>query len=99
MSDGNNYIGNLSSIVKTISMLIAGAIIGLLANYGLKLGVDTATLSEVIGAIIFLGLAYIDMKYPNTIIRGKTTTTPDNTIEEEDLLLNEEYEFGDDDGC
>ena len=92
MSDGNNYIGNLSSIVKTISMLIAGAIIGLLANYGLKLGVDTATLSEVIGAIIFLGLAYIDMKYPNTMIRGKTTTTPDNTIKEEDLLLNEEYE-------
>ena len=97
MSDENNYIGNISSIVKTISMLIAGAIIGLLANYGLKLGVDTATLSEVIGAIIFLGLAYIDMKYPNTMIRGKTTTTTDPTPEEEDLLLNEEYEFGDED--
>ena len=84
MSDENNYIGNLSSIVKTISMLIAGAIIGLLANYGLKLGVDTATLSEVIGAIIFLGLAYVDMKYPNTMIRGKTPTQDEDLTGEED---------------
>lgn len=89
MSNETNYIGNLSSLVKTISMLIAGAIIGLLANYGLKLGVDTATLSEVIGAIIFLGLAYVDMKYPNTIIRGKNTTPEEDPIGEED----------DDDAC
>ena len=84
MSNETNYIGNLSSLVKTISMLIAGAIIGLLANYGLKLGVDTATLSEVIGAIIFLGLAYVDMKYPNTIIRGKIPTQDDDQVGEED---------------
>jgi hypothetical protein len=89
MSIESNYIGNLSSIVKTISMLIAGAIIGLLANYGLKLGVDTATLSEVIGAIIFLVLAYIDMKYPNTMIRGKTTEPP----------ITETPEDGEEDGC
>ena len=70
-------------------MLIAGAIIGLLANYGLKLGVDTATLSEVIGAIIFLGLAYVDMKYPNTMIRGKTITEEptDNQIYDVDPAL------------
>ena len=89
MSNNNEYIGNISSIVKTISMLIAGAIIGLLANYGLKLGVDTATLSEVIGAIIFLGLAYVDMKYTNTMIRGKTITEEptDNQIYDVDPAL------------
>ena len=81
----NEYIGNLSSLVKTVSMLISGAIIGLVANYGLKLGVDTATLSEVIGAFIFLALAYIDMKYPNTMIRGKTPTSQDEeTVGEDD---------------
>lgn len=83
-----NYIGNLSSIVKTISMLFAGAIIGLLPHHGLKLGVDTTTLSEVIGAIIFLALAYIDMKYPNTIIRGKTTPEEeDNQVYDVDPAL------------
>ena len=88
MSDMNSYIGNLSSLVKTISMLIAGAVIGVLVNFGLKLPIDTATLSGVIGSIIWLGISYIDMKYPNTIF-PKQTKTPTET---------EDY-VGEDDGC
>ena len=100
MENSNEFIGNASSLVKTISMLIAGAIIGYLANNGLNLGVPTETLSEVIGAIIFLAIAYIDMKYPNTMIRGKNTTSTKNNDDEdpEKLVLNDEYEC-DEDGC
>lgn len=82
MSDETNYIGNLSSLVKTISMLLAGAIIGLLVNIGLNLPIDNATLSATIGSIIWLGLAYIDMKYPNTIFPKKPTE--ENIVGEED---------------
>ena len=84
----NNYIGNLSSLVKTISMAIAGAVIGILVNFGLNLPIDTATLSGAIGTIIWLGISYIDMKYPNTIF-PKQTETPTET---------EDY-VGEDDGC
>ena len=88
MSEENNYIGNLSSLVKTISMLIAGAVIGLLVNFGLKLPIDTATLSAAIGSLIWLGLSYIDMKYPNTIFPQKTETPTDENID-----------VGEEDGC
>ena len=40
-----NYKGNLSTIIKWISMLIAGWTIGLLASKNLNLPVDAATLS------------------------------------------------------
>lgn len=63
----NNYTGNISTIVKWISMLIAGQVIGALAAQGLNLNVDATTLSEVIGAFIFLCIGYIDAKYPNTL--------------------------------
>lgn len=84
MSNENNYIGNLSSLVKTISMLIAGAVIGLLVNFGLNLPIDTATLSAAIGSIIWLGISYIDMKYPNTIFPKQNETPIDENVGEED---------------
>lgn len=62
-----NYTGNISTIIKLISMTIAGWFIGILASHGLELGVDTTTLSQVIGAIILLILGLIDAKYPNTL--------------------------------
>lgn len=61
-----NYTGNISTIVKWLSMIIAGKVIGTLAAHGLNLGVDATTLSECIGAIIFLGIGYIDARFPNT---------------------------------
>ena len=91
MSEENNYIGNLSSLVKTISMLIAGAVIGVLVNFGLNLSIDTATLSGVIGSIIWLGISYIDMRYPNTIFPQKTETPTEPEVEDLDV--------GEEDGC
>ena len=91
MSDMNSYIGNLSSLVKTISMLIAGAVIGVLLNFGLKLPIDTATLSGVIFSLLWLGLSYIDMRYPNTIFPKKTETPTEPEVEDLDV--------GEEDGC
>ena len=83
-------------------MTIAGWAIGTLTAHGLNLPVDTATLSQIISAIIFLFIGYIDAKYPNTFKFLHNTEDVDPTvINDEDLILNEEYEWlGDgDDGC
>lgn len=72
-------------------MTAAGWIIATLTAHGYHLGVDTATLASVIGAIIGLILAYIDAKYPNTLKILGNAPAPI----EEDLVLNGEYETGD----
>jgi len=88
-------IGNISTIVKWISMMVAGWFIGLLASNGLNFGVDAETLSAVIGAFIFLIIGYIDAKYPNTfkfLDNGQETV-----ITGEEPVLNDEYECDADD--
>lgn len=93
-----NYIGNISTIVKWISMYIAGWTIGTLAAYGMNLPIDSTVLSQVIFGFIMLGVGYIDAKFPNTF------KFLDNDIE--DIDPAGEYErddypmVGDDnDGC
>lgn len=71
MEKNTNYIGNLSTVVKYLSMCLAGVIIGTLANHGLHLPVDEQGFSEVIGAIIFLILAHIDATHPNTFFESE----------------------------
>lgn len=95
----DNIKGNLSTIIKWISMIIAGWAIGTLTAHGLNLPVDSTTLSQVISAFIFLGIGYIDAKYPNTFKFLHNQNMDPTVIEDEDLILNEEYEWlGDDDG-
>jgi len=84
-------IGNLSTVVKAISMLIAGQFLGLLAAQGFDFGVDAATLSQVIGAFIFLLLAYVDAKYPNCF-KFLGNAGEDFDLETEEIVLNDEYE-------
>ena len=90
-----NTIGNLSTIIKIISMWIAGWFIGLLISQGLNLPISEAQLSEVISAIIFLALGYVDAKYPNTFKFFGNEPAP---LETEEKVLNDEYEC-DEDGC
>ena len=89
-----NYIGNLSTIVKEISMLIAGWAIGTLAAHGLELGVDAATLAQMIGAFIFLIIGYIDANFPNTIKFLGNGVKP---VTGEETILNDEYVTGEED--
>ena len=101
----SNHIGNLSTIIKFVSMTLAGYLVGLLAAHNLDLGVDTATLSQLIGTLLFFILAYIDAKYPNTFsFLGNQEEVDMGTIlgyPTEETVLNDEYEVEEDaeDGC
>ena len=102
-----NYIGNLSTIVKFISMTLAGYLIGVAASKGLNLPIDTAALSQFISTIIFFIIAYVDAKYPNSFDwLGNGNLVDMGTIlgyPSQEVVLNEEYETeieGDqEDGC
>lgn len=61
-----NYTGNITTMIKWISMPLAGATIGILTAHGLNLPVDQSALSEAIFTIIMLGVGILDSKYPNT---------------------------------
>jgi len=91
----DNTIGNISTIVKLISMWIAGWFIGVIISQGLQLPITQEQLAEIIGAIIFLIIGYIDAKYPNTFkFLGNAKLQVDPT----EPVLNDEYE-SDNDGC
>lgn len=59
-------IGNVSTIINTVSLMIAGFIFGVLANFGLKLPFDMTGLSAIIGLIIATIFSYVNAKYHNT---------------------------------
>lgn len=92
-----NYIGNISTIVKFISMTIAGYLIGVAASQGLNLPIDAAALSQLIGTILFFIIAYVDAKYPNTFDwLGNGNLVDMGTIlgyPSEEVVLNDEYEY------
>ena len=104
--EDNNYIGNISTIVKFIAMTMAGWLIGWAASKGLDLGVDTATLAEIIGTIILFIAAYIDAEFPNTLkwFHNDKTTPKEQSLILQEVVLNEEYitediEGDTEDGC
>lgn len=56
----------MTTIITTISLSLAGLIIGILASYGLKLPIDQQSLAGVIGLIIFFVFSIINAKYKST---------------------------------
>ena len=87
----SNYKGNITTIIKWISMTIAGYAIGTITAHGLDLPVDSMTFSQVIAAFIFLGLGYLDSKYPNTF--KFLHDDEDQEPEYPEISLNEDYEI------
>ena len=85
-----NEIGNISTIVKFVSMTIAGYLIGVAATKGLNLPFDVEVLSQLISTLLFFGLAYIDAKYPNTFAWLDNAPT-EPVMETEEDLINEDY--------
>ena len=78
MSDDTNFIGNGSSIFKTIGLTIAGFttpwLIKLALQYlGLDLTGQETQIMQSLGVIIGLGLSYIDMKYTNSYFKRNIT--------------------------
>ena len=90
-----NRIGNLSTIIKFISMTVAGYLIGAAAAKGLNLPIDTEALSQLIGTLLFFILAYIDAKYPNTFSwLGNAEEVDMGTVlgyPKEETVMNDEY--------
>ena len=91
----DNTIGNLSTIIKIISMWIAGWFVGILISQGLNLPITEEQLTTIISSIIFLLIGYIDAKYPNTF---KWLGNAKEVIDPTEPVLNDEYEC-DDNGC
>jgi len=84
-----NEIGNISTIVKFVSMTLAGYLIGALAAQGLDLPFDAEVLSQLISTLLFFCLAYVDAKYPNTF--AWLDNAPSFEVETEEDLINEDY--------
>ena len=93
MNDENNMIGNLSTVVKFISMSLAGWLLGALASKGLSLPIDATVLSECIGTVIMFIIAWIDATYFNSfsIFGNDKSTACDCSCEDEEDLINPEY--------
>ena len=92
----DNTIGNLTTIVKIISMWLAGWFLGILISQGLSLPVSQEQLTTIISSIIFLIIGYIDAKYPNTM---KWLGNQKPTIDGTEPVLNDEYECDNNGGC
>lgn len=81
MSD-TNYIGNGSSIFKTIGLLIAGyttpwLIKILLLHFGIDLTGQETEIMQGLGLIIGIVLSYVDMKYTNSYFKRNEITIED----------------------
>ena len=91
----SNHTGNISTIIKTACMVIAGYAIGYAISIGLNLPITQEQLSETLFMILcFIG-AYIDAKYPNTFaFLGNTPSLEEQAQVGEirqPIILNEEY--------
>lgn len=83
-------IGNLTTIIKTISVMFAGYALAYFVSIGLNLPITQEQLSEIIMTVIFFLIAYIDAKYPNTfkfLGNDKTVTNYEETV------MNDEYVY------
>ena len=102
----DNYVGNISTIVKTILLMFAGWCIAYFASKGLNLPISAEQLSEILFVILGFIWAYIDAKHPNSFnFLGNANKVDMGTIlgyPSEEVILNEEYttEPGEEeDGC
>ena len=67
-------IGNMTTIVNTIVLAVAGLIIGVLSANGINLPIDQTSLAGVLGVIVFTIFGIINAKYHNTYFDDDTDT-------------------------
>ena len=90
----NEFVGNLTSTVKTILLVFAGYCIGYFVSIGLNLPITAEQLTEFLFMLLCLAWSYFDMKYPNAFKCFKNNSM---IVETEEDLINAEYES--EDGC
>lgn len=75
MEEKNQIIvGNITTIIKFVSLMLSGAIFGMISAFGLKLPFDNYTLAGIIGLIIGAVFSYVDAKYQNTFFNKNADT-------------------------
>ena len=84
------FIGNFTSIVKTVLLAVAGYFIGYCVSIGLNLPITAEQLSEILFMLLCLVWSYFDMKYPNAFKWFKNNPAVESFESEADLI-NEEY--------
>ena len=84
----NEFLGNFTSIVKTILLAFAGYCLGSLVSIGLDLPISAEQLAEILFMLLCLVWSYFDMKYPNAFKHFRNNV---NVVETEEDLINEEY--------
>ena len=82
--------------ISTIATFLAICITGILAYFGYS--VDQAQLATVIMSVITLIIAIWSSKNPNTLKCFGNDIRPPYDLDN-DQVLNDEYECGEDDGC
>ena len=91
----DNIIGNVSTIIKTLCMMIAGYALGYFLSIGLQLPISQEQLAEILFTIILFIAAYIDAKYPNSFdFLGNGNLVDMGTVlgyPSEEVILNDEY--------
>lgn len=93
----DDFIGNFTTVIKTILCMFAGWCIGYFASKGFNLPIDAEQLAEIIFTFLCLCWAYLDARYPNAFpFLHKNRKECECIVETEEDLVNEEY-F--DDGC
>ena len=86
----NELLGNITTLVKTVSMMLAGYLLAFFISQGLNLPISQEQLAEIIMTVIFFIAAYLDAKFPNSF---KFLGNGENVaVETEADLINEEYE-------
>ena len=99
----DNPIGNSTTVINSIILMIAGTIFGKWGATLLQMGIDQTILTQIIGFIVFTAFAYINAKYHNSLFGNNaepTINASETEIFDNDApVLNDEYITGDDDGA
>ena len=100
MQEETNIIGNSTTILNSLILMITGLIVGKYGATLLQFGIDETILTQIISFIVFTAFAYINAKYHNTWF-GNSAEEPtpiiQNDIFDNDAPLNDEYEIKEDD--
>ena len=88
-------IGNMTTIVNTIVLAVAGLIIGVLSANGINLPIDQTSLAGVLGVIVFTIFGIINAKFHNTYFDDDADTLTVNVDGLTDNQINAIQNFVD----
>lgn len=95
MNEEDKYltIGNATTVINSLILIVAGYIIGGLASIGFNLPVSQAELASILTAIIFGVFSYINAKKHNNLFDNETDTItiPVNQLNEAEITAIQNF--------